>query len=1003
MKHSASNSRAVLRDLEPLPSSPLGAGTREATPESEGFDEFNAEEDILEFRLRQDDSIMKSGDNNDRALPTVIQHSNLNQSTGSLKRLVESRDSPVEELFGAQVPHGNEDQGKGKVVSGSSHQRTLKSAFWDLGKQHDHGPEPDPEEQEWQDMKTVGSYEIYDDRGKVVVHKNEDVAEEEELTTTGAVMASKGYTRLADDEDTKSVNSIDEKADFLFDEDEYNRNPLDQLQATKNMLTDAQRIAYVGLCKVVMMRMTRELSHLKASRKAMKSLASSMESMNMWAQQMMIRLYAHMDLSPAEQIMIEQLFEHGVMPEDLTPSLMESAKVKNPVAKPAASVRSSRAASMRSSRPASVRSTSVSSTEKVADSDDAPTEESEEEERIYAQDLEIKRPEDIENEKTLSIDIRWTLLCDLFLVLISDSTYDSRSRSFLQNVAAALDVTDLEICQFERKVTDALEIEEGSEQVWDESDIMEDRRKKALKKKYMYVGLATLGGGLVIGLSAGLLAPVIGAGLAAGFTTIGITGTSGFLAGAGGAAVVTTTGAAVGAHIGSKGMSIRMGHVRTFEFRPLHNNRRVNTIVTVSGWMSGKEDDVRLPFSTVDPIMGDLFSVLWEPEMLQSMGQTINILATEVLVQSIQQVLGQTVLTALMASIQLPMVLAKLSYLLDNPWNVSLDRAWSAGLILADSLIKRNLGVRPVTLVGFSLGARLIYSCLVELARRGAYGLVQDVYIFGAPVVVKRDQFAVARSVVSGRFVNGFSRKDWILGYLFRATSGGLGRVAGLAPVELVANVENFDDTEMVDGHMGYRKSIPKLLKRVGFEVFSEEFTEIEDPDPEKQRERQRELQEELNQARKQMEEEATKIEGQSSKKKLFSWLRPKKKEWWENTAGGQEMGEAEAVVNDQSGDVMFDLDAIQEQVDSIRSNQEGSETTVDTEAVVPGTSEKDKAKEQVSKLDEVDVDISVRASPNPPTPAPTPLSVNTIASSRTSADARPSSDDAAGRSTQPN
>jgi len=37
-----------------------------------------------------------------------------------------------------------------------------------------------------------------------------------------------------------------------------------------------------------------------------------------------------------------------------------------------------------------------------------------------------------------------------------------------------------------------------------------------------------------------------------------------------------------------------------------------------------------LPYSTVDPIMGDIYSVLWEPEMLRSMGDTINILATEV-------------------------------------------------------------------------------------------------------------------------------------------------------------------------------------------------------------------------------------------------------------------------------------------------------------------------------------------------------------------------------------
>ena len=47
-------------------------------------------------------------------------------------------------------------------------------------------------------------------------------------------------------------------------------------------------------------------------------------------------------------------------------------------------------------------------------------------------------------------------------------------------------------------------------------------------------------------------------------------------------------------------------------------------------WMTGKVDDVRLPFSTVDPVMGDIYSVLWEPELLTSMGDTINILATEV-------------------------------------------------------------------------------------------------------------------------------------------------------------------------------------------------------------------------------------------------------------------------------------------------------------------------------------------------------------------------------------
>lgn len=117
-----------------------------------------------------------------------------------------------------------------------------------------------------------------------------------------------------------------------------------------------------------------------------------------------------------------------------------------------------------------------------------------------------------------------------------------------------------------------------------------------------------------------------------------------------------------------------------------------------------------------------------------------------------------------MASLQAPILLAKLSYLIDNPWSVSLARADMAGLILADSLIDRNLGVRPVTLVGFSLGSRVIFSCLKELSNKGAFGLVQNVYIFGSPIVVKKDEYLKARAIVSGRFVNGYATNDWILG-----------------------------------------------------------------------------------------------------------------------------------------------------------------------------------------------------------------------------------------------
>lgn len=139
----------------------------------------------------------------------------------------------------------------------------------------------------------------------------------------------------------------------------------------------------------------------------------------------------------------------------------------------------------------------------------------------------------------------------------------------------------------------------------------------------------------------------------------------------------------------------------------------------------------------------------------------------QALTQGLQQVLGSTLLTALMSAMTLPLVLTKLSYLIDNPWSVSQARADMAGLILADSIIDRNLGTRPITLVGFSLGSRVIYAALKELQNRGAFGLVQNVYMFGTPIVANTEDYIKIRSVVPGRFVNGYATNDWILGTLF--------------------------------------------------------------------------------------------------------------------------------------------------------------------------------------------------------------------------------------------
>ena len=570
-----------------------------------------------------------------------------------------------------------------------------------------HKPREDHEqEEEWKDMPALAPYDLYDDDNRLIAREEKD-SDNEGNVYAGLGGAGKGYTRVQVDEDAKSTTSMDDDTHYLFkpkgtdlhDDDEEQRDPLAQLEATKNLLTEGQRIAYVGVTRLAMAQMVKEYEDVKSTKNTKKVLALAAESIKMWSQQMMVRLYMHMEVNSSEQIMIEQLAEHGVEPGDLTPTLMQNARVKNPMAnaassddkKPEASPKfngnekastsslstnlskekdqapiadketlatsrldqkESNSASSLSVDPVEQKSDNLSAGDRSAvspqlngevgrsksslslcGSDEGaetaslpPYQEHESEEMT-----DVRTPSQMGTSSKIDLDLRWTVLCDLFLVLVADSVYDSRSRSVLERVGKSLEVSWLEICRFEKRVTDSLEMREATnKETWDEAEHMENRRKLALKRRYMMMGLATVGGSLVIGLSAGLLAPVIGAGLAAGFTTIGVAGTSGFLAGAGGTALITSGAAISGGAIAVKASHRRTGAVRTFEYRPLHNNKRVNLIVTVSGWMNGKIDDVRLPYSTVDPVMGDLYSVLWEPEMLTSMGDTINILATEV-------------------------------------------------------------------------------------------------------------------------------------------------------------------------------------------------------------------------------------------------------------------------------------------------------------------------------------------------------------------------------------
>lgn len=154
--------------------------------------------------------------------------------------------------------------------------------------------------------------------------------------------------------------------------------------------------------------------------------------------------------------------------------------------------------------------------------------------------------------------------------------------------------------------------------------------------------------------------------------------------------------------------------------------------------------------------------------------------------------------------------------IIDNPWIQCAKKAKDAGKILADALLQKLHGNRPVSLVGYSMGARVIFYCLKELEKQNQYGIVENVILIGAAVQASAFKFATVKKAVAGRFINAYCESDWVLALVHRASAMSSSAIAGLAPiVDEKGNhiVENVNVAHIVQGHVEYKQKLPDVLK----------------------------------------------------------------------------------------------------------------------------------------------------------------------------------------------
>mmetsp|Transcript_4463 Transcript_4463/g.7918 ORF Transcript_4463/g.7918 Transcript_4463/m.7918 type:complete len:857 (-) Transcript_4463:55-2625(-) len=253
------------------------------------------------------------------------------------------------------------------------------------------------------------------------------------------------------------------------------------------------------------------------------------------------------------------------------------------------------------------------------------------------------------------------------------------------------------------------------------------------------------------------------------------------------------------------------------------------------------------------------YVVLWEKDLLLELNGSAKKMQTDLAKKAAGEVLKKTVMASLMMACALPAALLSLTNIIDEQWTLVAERSDEAGVLLAQSLLNSNAGHRPVSLIGYSFGARMIVACLKELARnqeiweqqqdgreqkeskvaslrkslnmsnkqkeaqvyytREPASIVEDVILMGCPASITTSKWLPCREIVGGRLINCYSKNDMILALMYRVknlASSLLTAPVGISHVN-VAGIENFDVSELVANHGEYCVAVREILNLVGY------------------------------------------------------------------------------------------------------------------------------------------------------------------------------------------
>jgi hypothetical protein len=359
------------------------------------------------------------------------------------------------------------------------------------------------------------------------------------------------------------------------------------------------------------------------------------------------------------------------------------------------------------------------------------------------------------------------------------------------------------------------------------------RDKYNLHKAAIMTG-CMIGGTAVFGPVSHVCAPIIAAKLgAAGYLGAASTGTaisslsgaaltnaslaalgfgslaSGGLGMAGGVICVTAVGAGLGAYQGGAISNNYFFNIEKFKIQKV-NEGKGPALIFLNGFLSEETQDSRDWRDAVRKrfIDSPWYFISWEASTLVKLYKLFMPITTE---KALPVVAG--LLSSVRDKLWNPLVWP--SYIKDiitNPWHTAMVKSMMTGILIAD-LIARTNNEDGFTLMGHSLGTRVIYYALQALSTRKDI-CIKDVFLLGGTVDrLDIEGWEKAAKAVSGNIFNCYSSNDAILKYLCQPANLFLSKPIGLGPIDYKDNkINNFDVTGIVSSHMEYKNNLEKIL-----------------------------------------------------------------------------------------------------------------------------------------------------------------------------------------------